>query len=81
MAERYYKGRFAIGIYKKITKKDDTDELIGLVDNVHQFAKLMGTSIKKARDTVSKHYKNKDLNAIINGKMCEIAFIDMVEEQ
>lgn len=81
MAEKYYKGRFAIGIYKRITKRDDTDELIELVDNAHQFAKLMGTTTQKAWDILGKHFKNRDLNVKVKGKMCELAFIDMVEEQ
>lgn len=75
-----YKRRYGIGIYKRIRKVGDTDELVELFDNAEEFANFIGKSIKKARDILSSHFKHKADKLVCGNRMYDIAFIDMLEE-
>lgn len=76
-----YKGRYGIGIYKKIRKVGDTDEMVELFDNAQQFAKFIGKSIRNVKSVLSNHFNGTaGSNVIIKGKEYELAFIDMLED-
>lgn len=72
-----YKKRYGIGIYKKIRKAGDTDELIELFDTAEEFANFIGKSLKKAYDILRLHFKKDQKDIVVKGRLCEIAFIDM----
>lgn len=73
----YYKQKYGIGIYKKIRNVGETDELIGLFDSAEEFANFIGKSLRKAYDILFLHLSKGQKDIIVNGKMCELHFIDM----
>lgn len=74
-----YKKRYGIGIYKKIRTADDTDELVELFDTAQELAIFIGKSLKKTYDILGLHFSKKQKEIVVDGKLCEIAFIDMVD--
>ena len=75
-----YKNKYAIGIYNKIKKVGDTDDLVSLLETADEFAKFVGKSIKIAYSILWNHLKGNQSDITIKGKTYEIAFIDMSEE-
>lgn len=73
----FYKKRYGIGLYKKIRKVGDTDELVELFDSAQEFAIFLGKSIKKTRDILGLHFKQHQKDVVVNGQTFELAFIDM----
>lgn len=76
----YYKRRYGIGIYKKIMRVGETDEMVALFDTAEEFANFMGKSIKKAYDILRNHFKKNQKYIYVKDEIYELAFIDMVEE-
>lgn len=75
-----YKNKYAIGIYKKIRRIGDTDELVDLMESADEFAKFIGKSIKNAYSILWNHLKGNQSDITIKGRTYELAFIDMSEE-
>lgn len=74
-----YKQKYGIGIYKKIRRDGDTDELVELCESAHEFAKFIGRSINQAYCILGNHFSRKQKDICINNKVYEMAFIDLTD--
>lgn len=79
-AQKYYKKRYGIGIYKKISQQNPVDEFVALFDNVQQFADYFGKSLNNAYAILNLHWEEKQTYIFYKGQIYELAFIDMLEE-
>lgn len=62
-----------IGIYSLL---DEGEQLLALVDNVHQFAELMGISLNSANVIISKLFNHKRNHILYHGRIRTVAFIE-----
>lgn len=71
---RFYKGRYAIGLY-------DRDESCATVlDNAAQFAEYAEVSLKAASSALSKVMSGARRYVIIRGRLMSVCLIDMEAE-
>lgn len=75
----YYKGKYAIGIYNKIQEEGDTDSMVEIFDTVQELADYLGKSLQQAYDIARMHFTKGQNDIVIQGKMYELAFINMVD--
>lgn len=73
-----YKKKYAIGIYKKETK-NQTDELIFLAESIQELAEYISANIDKTYVIANQHFSGKIKDFVLDGKLCEMHFIDMTE--
>ena len=76
----YYKQKYAIGVYKKIRKEGDTDELVYLFDSPLQFANFLGRSLHKIYDILGSHINKGRSDIYFKGNVYELHLIDMLED-
>lgn len=72
-----YKGKYLIGIYSLLS---EGEQLLALVDNVQQFAKLMNIKMSNAAVIIGNLFKHKTNKIIYCGKVRTVAFIEDAEE-
>lgn len=71
-----YKGKYLIGVYSLLS---EGEQLLALVDNSSQFAKLMGITIYNASTILNNLFKHKTNKIIYHGKIRTVAFIEYIE--
>lgn len=72
--ERIYKNIYCIGLYNE----DET--CIALLDNVQDFAKYCGLTLKQAADKLAKALHGGCKTICVKGQELEIAFVNMEED-
>lgn len=75
MNSKYYRGRFAIGIY---ASEYEGETLLALCDNVREFAKLMNIKESCARMILQNFFTGKNKHIVFNKKFRTLEFIDML---
>ena len=70
----YYKNKYMIGIYSLL---EEGEQLLALVDNVSQFAKLMNITINNAKTIIYKLFSKKSNYIIYCGKIRTVEFIEV----
>jgi len=73
--KKLYRNRYMIGIYSLVS---EGETLLALVDNVHEFAKLMGIKDSAARTILQHLYTSKTQYIRYFGKIRTVAFIEDV---
>lgn len=73
-----YKKKFAIGIYQKETETQ-TDQLIFLAESIQELAEYIRANIDKTYVIANQHFSGKIKDIVVDGKLCEMHFIDMTE--
>lgn len=68
-----YKGKYLIGVYSLLS---EGEQLLALVDNVHQFAQLMNITVNNASAILSKLFCHKANKIIYRGKVRTVSFIE-----
>ena len=68
-----YKGKYMIGIYSLL---HEGETLLALVDNVHEFAKLVGISYNSASVIISKLFAHKRSHIVYQGRIRTVEFIE-----
>lgn len=79
-AQKYYKNKYAIGVWKKISKQNPVDEFVELFDNVQQFADYFGKSLEVAYSILNLHWEEKQTYIFYKDQLYELGFVDMLEE-
>ena len=69
----FYKNKYMIGIYSLL---DEGEQLLALVDNAHEFAKLMEISYHNASTILSKLFAHKTNKIVYRGRIRTVAFIE-----
>lgn len=69
----FYKNKYMIGIYSLL---DEGEQLLALVDNAHEFAKLMEISYHNASAILSKLFTHKTNKIVYRGRIRTVAFIE-----
>lgn len=72
-----YRKKYLIGVYGPLS---EGETLLGLCENVQEFAQLLGISKESAKMTLSYLYNKKTNFIRFCGKICTVAFILDVEE-
>ncbi len=72
-----YRGKYLIGIYSLIS---EGEQLLALVDNYQEFAKLMNIKPSNAAMILSNLFKHKTNKIIYQGKVRTVEFIEYIEE-
>ena len=67
-----YKGKYLIGIYSLL---NEGEQLLALVDNASQFARLMDITLNNANVILSKLFNHKRKGIIYHGKIRTVEFI------
>ena len=73
-----YRKKYLIGIYSLIS---EGEQLLALVDNVPQFANLIGIKRSSAATIINNLFKHKTNKIIYRGKIRTVAFIEYVEDE
>ena len=73
-----YKGKYLIGIYSLLS---EGEQLLVLLDNAREFAKLMNISYNNASAILSKMFNHKADKFIYRGKIRTISFIRYIEDE
>lgn len=72
-----FKKKYLIGIYSLIS---EGETLLALVNNHHEFAKLMKISEESAYMTLNNLFRNKTNYIRYQGKIRTVAFIEEIED-
>ena len=68
-----YKNKYLIGIYSLLS---EGEQLLALVDNANQFAKLMDISYNSASAILSKIFHHKTNYIVYQGRIRTLEFIE-----
>lgn len=68
---KLYKGKYAIGIYRKI-RIDGEDTLVRLFDSVEELAEYLNRSVSSTYAIVSQHHHSKRKDIRINNRSYEL---------
>jgi len=68
-----YKNKYLIGIYSLL---NEGEQLLALVDNATQFAKLMNITYGSASAILSKLFHHKSNSIVYHGRIRTVAFIE-----
>ena len=77
----YYKKKYAIGIYKKVSI-DTNDELVALFFSIDEFAIYLNATLDNAYNIAKYHFQLNptESDIVVNNKLMTISFIDMTME-
>lgn len=70
---KLYKNKYLIGIYAPV---EEGETLLGLCDNSHEFAELLGININESRVLLSRLFNKQRQGLYFYGKLCSVEFIE-----
>lgn len=73
MYNKLFKGKYLIGIYSLVS---EGETLLALINNHHEFAKLMNISVESAYMILNNIFRNKTQYIRYAGKIRTVAFIE-----
>lgn len=72
---KYYRGQFAISVY------DEDDDLVFTVDSIREFADMIAKPYRIAITYLQKLFNMKNARLRYRGKLCTVAFPNMLEDE
>ena len=78
MKTKYYRGKFMIAVYSLLR---EGETLLALCDNTSEFAELTKTNKNSASNCLSKLFLKKTNYIIFNGKIRNVVFIKVDEDE
>lgn len=74
---KLYKNKYNIGIYGP---ENEGETLLALVDNLSEFASLMGITVYNAATILHRVFVDRTLRIRFNGKLCQVDFVEVEED-